>query len=73
MLHHESHMTTNTEEPITRSSEGDRAYRLCRCAECGEVSRCTPTNDFYDNRPGHPNDMLFCLTCTVRPPSRSSA
>lgn len=61
--------TTEEEVILTRASEGDRCYRLCRCAGCGKVSRCTPHNDFYNDLPGRSPDLLFCESCTLRTPS----
>lgn len=34
------------EEIVTRDGR-DRRFRLCLCAECEEVERCTPGNDFW--------------------------
>ena len=39
----------------------DRAYRGCLCCVCNEVSRCTPTNDFYTTK-DHGN-KLVCEKC----------
>lgn len=64
--------TTEDEIILTRASDGDRAYRLCRCAGCGVVSLCTPDNDFYNDLPGRPPDLLFCEPCTLRPASPST-
>ena len=34
------------EEVVTRDGP-DRRHRLCRCATCRVVERCTETNDFW--------------------------
>lgn len=48
-------------EIITRGNV-DRAYKLCKCYRCGDVSECTPDNDFYvlDDCV---EDVLFCERC----------
>ncbi len=51
---------------ISLHSEGDRRRKYCRCHRCGEVSRCTPSFDFYrewDRRIGGYRDELTCERC----------
>jgi hypothetical protein len=48
-------------EPITHGGT-DRGYKLCKCAKCGDVSVCTPFNDYYTAR-GSDNGPLFCGNC----------
>lgn len=42
----------------------DRAYKNCRCAECGKVRQCTPSHDFYTER-DNDNGPLFCYGCLI--------
>ena len=42
----ESMDASSVQELLTHATEC-RAYRMCRCAICSSVSRCTPSNDFY--------------------------
>ena len=48
-------------EAITTGSE-DRTYKMCKCAECGVKSVCTPSNDFY-TIPKRDDDLLYCEPC----------
>lgn len=34
------------ENPITVSGV-ERAYLVCKCSRCGDISMCTPSHDFY--------------------------
>ena len=51
----------SSEEVITHGG-ADRAYRLCRCGQCGHESRCTPDNAFY-TASGDPTGPLRCEKC----------
>ncbi|MFL5345638.1 MAG: hypothetical protein ACJ8AT_12630 [Hyalangium sp.] len=49
------------ERILTHASPGEsRGRRLCRCAGCGVVRRCTPDFDFYETSPRSP---LLCFNC----------
>jgi hypothetical protein len=49
------------ERILTYASPGEsRGMRLCRCAGCGVVRRCTPEFDFYETSPRSP---LLCFEC----------
>jgi hypothetical protein len=50
------------EEEVLTHDSADRRFRLCHCAICGHVSRCTPSNDFYSKIPGGP---LRCEACML--------
>jgi hypothetical protein len=39
----------------------DRGYKQCLCCVCGEVSQCTPNNDFYSTE-DH-GEGLVCERC----------
>lgn len=39
----------------------DARGKLCRCSVCGDVSRCTPINDFY----GEEGEPLKCEKCML--------
>lgn len=48
-------------EALTHGDQ-PRQWRLCRCAQCGQESVCTPSNDFYTlgtDRAG----PLYCEGC----------
>ena len=32
---------------IVETIHQNRQYKNCLCCVCGEISKCTPTNDFY--------------------------
>ncbi len=49
------------EEVIEKDGE-DRRHKLCKCARCHEVARCTPSNDFY-SVPDDPIGGLYCEVC----------
>lgn len=51
----------STESVVTREGE-DRGYRLCKCNDCGDISRCTPENDFYSKELG---GALQCERCML--------
>lgn len=60
-------MTTETmnlgtdQNPITKESEGERCYKVCRCCLCGTTRVCSPRFDFYStDRSG---DLLECEDC----------
>ncbi len=67
-------MNITVEEVLTHATEY-RGGRLCRCAKCGTVRRCTPTHDFYvvpDSAAvtrSEPNcgKPLFCAGCILDP------
>lgn len=46
-------------EPIATTGAERKQYGLCRCGTCGEVGRCTPTNDYY----GSGTRKLKCERC----------
>ena len=48
-------------KPIIETAKEDRRYKLCRCADCGEVGRCTPVSDYYSTP--DTGDKLLCETC----------
>jgi hypothetical protein len=50
-------------KPITHDTE-PRAYRLCKCHECGIVAQCTPSFDFYTDSVADLNgEPLRCEMC----------
>lgn len=50
-----------TEKILTHRTE-PQGYRLCKCAKCGIIRRCTPSFDFYVNG-GDETLALWCETC----------
>jgi hypothetical protein len=49
----------------------DRRHRFCQCRACGDVSRCTPSNDFF-TLPNDPDDAgLLCAGCFNNVASKS--
>ena len=58
---------------VTRAGE-PRALAYCRCGQCGRVSQCTPTFDFYARKEGsalfnpvidgRPDSPIYCAYCT---------
>lgn len=48
-------------EHVVTSLHEDRGYKNCRCCVCGEVSKCTPTFDFYTTE-DH-GELLVCERC----------
>lgn len=56
------------ENPFTVDDGGDpsvRCFKFCCCSVCGEVERCTPSNDFYGT-----SAPLRCERCFARELSR---
>lgn len=54
-------MSKDTEQIFT-TGVGNRICQLCKCSQCGQISRCTPNNDFYtlgSDRDG----VLYCEGC----------
>lgn len=52
---------TTEEQVLTHAGEEDRRHRMCKCGTCGDVSRCTPSNDFY----GKDGEPLQCERCMM--------
>lgn len=58
-------------EPILTHATEDRGGRLCRCALCDRVHRCTPSSDFFTvdapgddrNKPPNNGQPLLCTAC----------
>ena len=48
-------------EKIIETTEENRGYKLCRCASCGIVARCTPLFDFYSTE--ETEDKIICEDC----------
>jgi hypothetical protein len=48
---------------------GDRAFRTCKCSECGCLEVCTPTFDFFVRTSPGPDDgkPLVCERCIGKP------
>jgi hypothetical protein len=46
---------------VIKTIHHDRAYKDCLCCVCGEISKCTPSNDFYST-PDH-GEGLVCERC----------
>lgn len=57
-------------KPITHGGT-DRAYKLCRCSECGIVQQCTPAFDFYVRNDQPEDGPLTCERCIKNPHSTS--
>lgn len=53
-----------TDEVITHGGV-DRGFKLCKCTGCGEVSLCTPSNDFYTRTEDGLEGPLYCERCTL--------
>lgn len=47
-----------------RGDQGDRRRQWCRCVDCGEVSVCTRSNDFY-TRDAEKKGPLCCKMCLL--------
>jgi hypothetical protein len=52
------------EKVFTRGDDGDRRYKVCRCADCDLVELCTPTRDFYTRAPDR-DGPLVCEPCLL--------
>lgn len=39
----------------------ERCYKQCMCCVCGNISKCTPTNDFYSTKLH--GERLICERC----------
>jgi hypothetical protein len=46
---------------IIETIHHDRGYKDCLCCVCGEVSQCTPSNDFYST--DDHGEGLVCERC----------
>jgi len=55
----------STEEEVIGNGGIDYRGRLCKCSECGSVSRCMPGNDFYVRSEGPENGPLVCERCLL--------
>jgi ribosomal protein S27AE len=49
-------------ETLHKINDGDLRFKMCQCSRCGQVSRCTPINDFY----GDTGDPLICERCFMK-------
>lgn len=48
---------------VVRTKDKNRCYEFCECCECGKVSECTPTNDYYSTE--EHGDLLLCEACFI--------
>ena len=46
---------------VIKTKHGNRQYKMCQCCVCNKVSRCTPTNDFYETK--EHGDGIVCEKC----------
>jgi|GEM_PF-5166100 len=51
-----------SEEKIFTHRTGDLRHQMCKCADCGIVTRCIPSFDFYGNE----GDPLQCESCMMK-------
>jgi hypothetical protein len=47
---------------VAGADAAERKHQWCRCAMCGVVERCTPSNDFY----GQEGEGLVCERCVLK-------
>jgi hypothetical protein len=47
---------------VIRTGGVDRCYKLCECARCKTIDKCTPRFDFYTIR-GDDSGPLYCEAC----------
>ena len=57
----------NNDDAVLTHETEDRGGRLCKCARCGSVERCTPRRDFYTiaSHAGMVAPPLFCESCFI--------
>jgi hypothetical protein len=59
-------MAEGTEEDPHTKGGVDHRWEYCKCGACGDVSRCTPDNDFYVTKDGPALKCESCFKAYVR-------
>ena len=49
------------EKQVVTNTHEDRRYKDCLCCVCNQISKCTPTNDFYSTE--EYGNKLLCENC----------
>ena len=57
---------------VITTGDKDRCFRKCKCAKCGVVEVCTPTNDFY-TIPKNRDSLIYCEACMYKIAQESEA